>query len=331
MTVPESTVDAAGRSTTPVGAGDPRPPAPTGSTSIVWFCVNLRDGGMAVTPELEPLLHRHGVASFDWLRHFPDIVGLSPIGPPDVIFLQEGKYFDQHGDELLLFVERQLRLQDCGAYRGFLTRLRRSPHHQVIFINTARLQAVHHWHGADPDEPAGLYGFVEVIVDGDRLQTLWLKSVHLDPRDGDARLAEAKQIEAAVPIGQRALIAGDFNSITSRRSAAEGEPQPDFSQVPPRVRYRSGAWPRGEVGADTRAVDYFIDCEWMCQHIADGNVTPTTLPTWERGGALIIDRCLATVGLRTLPGSVWVDTSTTPYSDHRAFGGAVLIGDGSAA
>lgn len=322
-------------SVAPAGAGETRRPAPAGSIPIKWFCVNLRDGGMTVTPALESLLHRHGVTSFDWLRHFPEIVGLSPLGPPDVIFMQEGKYFDQHGGELLLFVERQLVVQDCGSYRGFLTRLRRSPHHQVIFINTARLQAVHHWHGADPDEPAGLYGFVEVIVDGDHLRTLWLRSVHLDPRDGDVRLAEAKQIEAAVPIGQRALIAGDFNSITSRRSAAEGEPQPDFSKVPTRLRYRSGTWPppatSDATAADTRALDYIIDCDWTCQHIADGNVTPTTLPSWEPGGALITGRCLATAGLDTVPGSVWVDTSTTPYSDHRAFGGAVTVGDGSTA
>lgn len=306
------------------------------SAPIVWFCVNLRDGGMTVTPALEPLLRRHGVTSFDWLRHFPNIVDLSPLGRPDVIFMQEGKYFDQHGDELLLFVERQLRLHKYGTYRGFLTRLRRSPHHQVVFINTERLQAVHHWHGADPDEPQGLYGFVEVMVDGDHLRTLWLKSVHLDPRDGDIRLAETKQIQAAVPIGQRALIAGDFNSITSRRGATDGEPQPDFNTMPAQLRYHAGTWPPpttsdGETEADTRALDYLIDCGWTCQHVADANITPTTLASTDRGGELITDRCLATFLLETVPDSVWVDTSTTPYSDHRAFGGAVTISDGNAA
>lgn len=164
-------------------------------------------------------------------------------------------------------------------------------------------------------------------MDSDHFHTLWLRSVHLEPRDGDVRLAEAKQIHAAVPLGQRALIAGDFNSITSRRSPAGGEPQPDFNKVPAGRRYHTGAWPpdtpNGDTMADTRALDYLIDCGWRCQHMADGNTTPTTLPGWERGGAVIIDRCLATAGLETVPDSVWVDTSTTPYSDHRAFGGAV--------
>lgn len=299
---------------------------------IVWFCVNLRSGGMTTNPGA-PGLRRHGDTSLDWLRDFPDIVQRSPLGRPDVILLQEAMYFDRHGDELLLFVERQLHRAGYGRYRGFLTRSNRSAHHQAVFLNTARLHAVRHWRGADIDESRDLRGFVETIVDGDETRTLWLKSVHLDPRDGDARLAEAKQIHAAVPMGQPALIAGDFNSTTSRRGT---EPQPDYSAISVQRRYHLGTWPAtkgtGSTTADTRAVDFFLDTGWTCQLIADRNLTPTVTSGHTSGGGLIIDRCLTTTGLTTVPGSVWVDTSTLPYSDHRALGGAVVIGgsrDGS--
>jgi endonuclease/exonuclease/phosphatase family metal-dependent hydrolase len=296
--------------------------------SIVWFCVNLKSGGMTTAPG-DRLVRRHGSTSLHWLQRFGDVLDRSPLAPPDVIFLQEAKYFDLHGDELLLFLERQLQLSGHGHYRGFLTRSQRSAHHQAIFVSVDRVQAIHHWHGADPDESTGLRGFLEVVVDGDDSRTLWLKSIHLDPRDGDVRLAEAKQVHAVVPMGQLALIAGDFNSITSRRSGGDGEPQPDFTMVPPERRYLKGTWPSsatdGATTADTRALDYLLDSGWRCQHIADQNLTRTVVPGREPGGDLIIDRCLATAGLATIAGSVWVDLSTLPYSDHRAFGGALAI------
>lgn len=301
------------------------------SQPIVWLCVNLKSGGMVVTPGA-PLLRRHGATSIEWLRRFPDILDWSPHERPDVIFLQEAKHFDLHGDELLLYLERRLHESGYGWYRGFLTRSTRSAHHQVLFLNTDRLIAAHHWRGTDQNESRDLRGFVETIVDGDQSRTVWLKSVHLDPRDGDSRLADAKQIHAAVPLGQRAMIAGDFNSTTSRRSAQDGEPQRQFGQVPVERRYHKGIWPPtqpdGDTEADTRALDYLLDCGWTCQHIADGNTTPTTMPGRERGGELIIDRCLSTSGLATVAGSVWVDTSTMPYSDHRAFAGAIEVTEG---
>ncbi len=295
--------------------------------------MNLKSGGIAVLPA-DPLLRRHGSLDIEWLRRFPEIVRLSP-QRPDVIFLQEAKWFDHYGDELLHYVERRLRREQLGVYRGFLTRSHRSHHHQAIFIDTTRLEPVHHWTGQDPDEPRGLYGFLEVIVDGDERRTLWLKSVHLDPRDGDVRLAEAKQIHAAAahakPSDQRVMIAGDLNSITSRRTAEHGEPQRRFALMPVAKRYGKGVWPAtlsgGETAPDTRALDYLIDCGWVCQAINDGNTTPTTLPGIDRGGELIIDRGLTYGALVTAPNTVWVDESNIPYSDHRALGGRIVISD----
>jgi endonuclease/exonuclease/phosphatase family metal-dependent hydrolase len=151
-----------------------------------------------------------------------------------VILLQEATCFDLHGDELLLFVERQLGVAGYGRYRGFLTPSQRSAHHQLILLNTERLQAIHHWRGADADESPCLRGFVEAIVDGDESKTVWLRSIHLDPRDGAYRLAEAKQIHDAVPAAQHALIAGDFTE-------------------------------------DAGALDHLLGSGWICQHTADGN------------------------------------------------------------
>jgi endonuclease/exonuclease/phosphatase family metal-dependent hydrolase len=300
---------------------------------LCWLSVNLRSGGTTITPA-EKLLRRHGSVDMEWLRRFPEVVRLSRRRKPDLIFLQEAKWFDHYGDELLLYVERLLRRDNLGVYRGFLTRSTRSHHHQVIFIDTTRVEAVHHWTGADRDEPSGLYGFVEVIVDGDDNRTLLLKSIHLNPRDGDHRLAEAKQIHAAVahaPAGQRALVAGDFNSITSRRSAEQGEPQRHFAVMPAAKRFGKGVWPAtlpgGDTAPETRALDYLLDGGWVCQHINDHNTTPTTLPGVDRGGDLIIDRALSYGGIVTVPGTVWVDRSELAYSDHRALGGRIVITD----
>lgn len=82
--------------------------------------------------------------------------------------------------------------------------------------------------------------------------------------------------------------------------------------------------PDGDTDPDTRALDYLIDTGWTCAHTVLNNTTPTTVS--DQGGQLIIDRCL-TYGLLA-PWSMWVDTSTMPYSDHRALGGEVaIIGD----
>lgn len=305
----------------------------TEETEIVWFSVNLKSGGTTVVP-VDELVRRHGSLDMEWLQRFPEVVRLSP-RKPDVIFLQEAKWFDHYGSELLHYVERLLRRAHLGVYRGFLTRSMRSHHHQVIFIDSSRMEVVHHWRGEDRDEPRGLYGFVEVVVDGDERRTLWLKSVHLDPRDGEGRLADAKQVHAAVahaPAGQCALIAGDFNSITSRRTAEQGEPQRHFAAMPAAKRFGKGTWPAtrsgGDTTPDTRALDYLIDTGWVCQHINDGNTTPTTLPGVDRGGELIIDRGLTFGRLVTVPNTVWVDTSDMPYSDHRALGGRLLLVEG---
>lgn len=223
------------------------------SEEITWFCVNLESGGTKITP-VDDLVRRHGSLDMEWLRRFPEVVGLSP-RKPDVIFLQEAKWFDHYGGELLHYVERQLRRANLGTYRGFLTRSTRSHHHQAIFIDTTRLEATHHWCGGDRDEPRRMYGFVQVIVDGDEKRPVWVKSVHLDPRDGERRIAEAKEIHGSVlhakPSGQRAMIAGDFNSITSRRTAEEGEPQRHFAAMSPAKRYGKGLWPATRPGGDT--------------------------------------------------------------------------------
>ncbi|TDQ01274.1 endonuclease/exonuclease/phosphatase family protein [Labedaea rhizosphaerae] len=296
-------------------------------TSLVWQSVNLKSGGTRVLPG-DSLLRRHGSLDMEWLTRFPEVVRLSP-ERPHLLLLQEAKWFDRYGDELLLYVERLLRRDGLGIYRGFLTRSTRSHHHQVVFLDTARLEVAHHWRGLDEDEPSGLYGYVEAIVDGDEERTLWVKSIHLNPRDARDRLADAREIHAVIKPGQRALIGGDFNSIPSRRTREQGEPQRDFSKMPPAQRYGKGVWPDtgpdGQTAPETDALDYLIDTGWIDQHIADGNTTPTIAPGYDRGGELIIDRCLTFGALATVPRSVWVDTSDLPYSDHRTIGGIVHI------
>lgn len=297
---------------------------------VTWFSVNLRSGGMSMLPHGDSLVRWHGTLSMRWLDGFADVVGLSP-ARPDIVFLQEAKWFNHYGDELLHYVERLLWNAGLGAYRGFLTLLRRSHHHQVILINTGRMQAVHHWHGGHADEHSGAYGFVEVIVDGDTQRPLWLKSVHLDPADGDERLAEVKDVHLAATAQphQRVILAGDFNSITSRRSPAEGEPQRRFAAMPAARRFDKGLYPPsrpdGDTDPDTRAIDYLIDTGWTDAHIALGNSTPTIAPGVDAGGEVIIDRCLTYGGLSHV--SMWVDRSSVPYSDHRALGGVIAISD----
>jgi endonuclease/exonuclease/phosphatase family metal-dependent hydrolase len=298
--------------------------------ALVWMSINLKSGGTDVIPGA-PLLRRHGSLDMDRLLAFHEIIGLSPLPSPDVIFVQEAKWWDLQGDELVHFIERQLRGAGYGKYRGFLTRSHRSHHHQVVFIDADRLQVVHHWKRDDRDESQGLYGYVEVIVDDDERRPVWLKSVHLDPRDGNSRLADARQLHAVVKSGQRAIAGGDWNSITSRRTEFQGEPQRRFDAMSAATRYGKGIWPPtlpgGDTGPETRALDYLLDVGWICQAIQDQNTTPTIAPGYDRGGELIIDRCLTYGRLRTVPGSVWVDESDLPYSDHRVVGGAITIVD----
>ena len=312
-------------------APEPLPHGETDDTGdpVAWLSINLKSGGTDVTPG-DTLLRRHGSLNMDRLQRFHEIIGLAPTHP-HVIFFQEAKWFDTYGSELLHYIERQLRGTGYGDYRGFLTRSPRSHHHQVVFIDTDRLQAVHHWRRDDRDEPQGLYGYVEVIVDEDERRPIWLKSIHLDPRDGDSRLADARQLHAVVKPGQRAIVAGDWNSITARRTELQGEPQRHFAAMPAAQRYGKGIWPPtlsgNDTGPETRALDYLLDVGWVCQAIQDDHTTPTIAPGYDRGGELIIDRCLTYGGLRTVPNSVWVDQSDLDYSDHRALGGALTIVD----
>jgi endonuclease/exonuclease/phosphatase family metal-dependent hydrolase len=242
--------------------------------------------------------------------------------------------FDANGHELTFFAERLLRRAGLGLYRALLTRSPRSHHHQAVLVAVERVEPVRHFtkvgtgHGTE-----NLYGSVPVTLDGDEDQILMLRSVHLNPGDGDDRLAEVKRIhngtKNGAPHERHAIIAGDFNSITTHRSAEDGEPQRDFSRMAPADRYGKGVWPAtghdGHTDPDTRALDYLIGSSWLDQHINDHCTTPTIVPGIDRGGELIIDRCLTFGSISTVPDSVWVDTPREKYSDHCAFGGQLVV------
>lgn len=269
---------------------------------LTWVSINLEFGGVDFTPGA-PLLRRCGSVSLERLNRLGELVTFAEY-KPDVIFLQEGRTYDANGDELLHYSERVLRKDKVGIYRGFLSRSAHNDLHQVVYINNDRLQVVRHWHGGDPNEGARRLGWVEVIVDDDESRSIMLKSDHWDPTDGDRRLANAKFSAGAVRGHQRAIRAGDYNSTTSRRSEEQGEPQRDFLAQAPSDRFGEGTWPStkpdGDTDADTRALDYLIDVGWTDQHIADHSSTPTTHAQIDRGGELIIDRCLTHGALRTV-------------------------------
>lgn len=304
---------------------------------LTWVSVNLEYGGIDHTPAA-PLLRRHGCADLSRLHRLPELVTFAHPSP-DLIFFQEARGYDINGDELLLYSERLLRRAGVGLYRGLLARAEHNDLHQVVYVNTARIDVAHHWRGADPNEGARRYGYAEIVVDGDDARAILARSIHLDPRDGDRRLAQVKFTASAVRGAQRGILAGDFNSITSRRAASQGEPQRNFLAQTPFERFSKGEWPAkqrwwwsprrrrlGDTRPDTRALDYLIDVGWTCQHIADGNTTPTIHPKVDRGGELIIDRCLTHGGLRTVPGSVTVDADPDRRaSDHRTIFGALTI------
>lgn len=301
--------------------------------------INLEYGGIDLVPAA-PLLRRFGSVDLSRLHQLPAAVAFTGY-PPDLIFLQEGQLYDINGAELLHFTERLLRRAGLGTYRGLLTRSEHNDLHRVVYVNTARIEVAHHWCGVDPNEGTRRYGWSELVVDGDDERSMMVKSIHLDPRDGDHRLAQVRFLAGAVKEGQRAMIAGDFNTATARRSRRRGEPQRRFRAQTPRDRFGKGHWPprprwwwgpgrrrQGDTTADTRAADYLIDIGWGCQHIADHNTTPTIHPGVDRGGELIIDRAFTHGALRTVPGTVRVDTQHR-ISDHRTISGAVTIEPGT--
>lgn len=302
--------------------------------AVDWVSINLEYGGMDVTPAA-PLLQRHGSVDLSRLRQLPEVV-MFPGRKPTLIFLQEGRGYDLAGKELLLYVERLLRYGGVGRYRGLLTRSLINDLHQVVFVDTDRVDVVHHWDGQDPAEGVRRYGYSELMFDGDEACRVKVKSVHL-MGDGDERLRLVRLWDWSVKDGDRVIWCGDFNSSTSRRSRREGEPRRRFLEMAVRNRFHKGYWPprarwwwgparrgRGDTTADTRAVDYLLDTGWRDQHIEDGNSTPTVHEGVDRGGELIIDRCVTFGGLVTVPGSVVVDT-VRQVSDHRAVAGSLLL------
>lgn len=302
---------------------------------VNWVSINLKAGGIDYTPA-NPTLRRLGGASLKRLDRLGDLATFTG-QVPDVIFFQEGRTYDVNGAELLHYAERVLR-RTVGPYRGLLTRSDHNDLHRVVFIHTGRVEVVRHWRGEDPNEGTRRYGWVEVIVDGDETRTLWLKSEHLDPRDGDARLRHVRFTTGALRGNQRAIYAGDFNSSISRRTRHQGEPQRHFLAQDPFARFGKGYWPpkprwwwsprrrrNHDTIADTRALDYLIDIGWRDQHTADHNATPTINTGVDRGGELIIDRCFTRGPLRTVPGSVRVDTKHPDLSDHRAVRGTLIM------
>ncbi len=302
-----------------------------------WVSINLEFGGVDFAPAA-PLLRVTGTVDLSRLNRLPELVTFAHESP-DLILFQEARSYDRAGGELLHYSERLLRRAGVGIYRGMLARSEHNDLHQVVFVNTVRIEVAHHWLGLDPNEGARRYGYTELVVDGDDARSIMAKSVHLDPRDGDLRLAQVKFLAGIIRGTQRGILAGDFNASISRRSARQGEPQRDFLAQDPLDRFDKGYWPPrqhwwwgrrrrrlGDTIADTRALDYLIDTGWTCQHIADNNTTPTIHPNVDRGGEIIIDRCLTRGGLRTVPGSVQVDTAAERRaSDHTTVAGALTI------
>lgn len=308
----------------------------TAHAPLTWVSLNLEFGGLDYTPAA-PNLRRCGSYDLTRLNQLPELVTFTGHAP-DIIFFQEGRLFDANGAELLHYTERLLRTAKVGTYRGLLGRSLHNDLHQVIYVNTQRVEVVRHWQGVDPNEGTRRLGFAEVVVDGDEDRSIMLRSIHLDPRDGDARLALMKFIGGAVGPTQRGLMAGDFNSITSRRTRRQGEPQRRFLAMsrdgrfskgywPPRHRWWWTPWQRRKLDTlpDTRALDYLIDIGWFDQAIIDNNTTPTIHPKVDRGGEIIIDRCLTHGPLHCVPGSFQVDTVQRGASDHRGLAGAVTI------
>lgn len=154
---------------------------------ISWLSVNLHNGGL-IMKCVEPLMRDYGRTTFENMTSFASMV-VGRRDSPEIIFGQNARQYDRAGNELLHFLERPLAYDGIGICRGFLTPGRWSPHHQLVLIRTDRVQAVHHWRGEDPHEAAELYGYVELVIDGDETCPVWVISTHYEPHDDDARVA----------------------------------------------------------------------------------------------------------------------------------------------
>lgn len=207
---------------------------------ISWLSVNLHNGSL-IMKCVEPLMRDYGRTTFENMTSFASMV----VGRRDsheIIFVQDARQYDRAGNELLHFLERLLPSDGIGIYRGFLTPGRWSPHHQLVLIRTDRVPAAHHWRGEDPHEATGLYGYVELVIDGDETRPVWVISMHYEPHD-DARVARSRRLHAPVTHEHhRAIAAGGFNPGES---------------------------------ADSRAVDYLTTHGWIDHHARNGSTGST--------------------------------------------------------
>jgi hypothetical protein len=170
---------------------------------------------------------------------------------PHILFYQEGKQADRDGYRLRYRIE--MLLADLGPFRGYILRNRHNNLHRIIFAQWPLVTPLQLLDGWDDDIAQQAHGNLRAHIGGDPRE-FWLSSRHLNFLDGDARLAEAKQLHRGVPDHAIALYGGDFNSGLSGPT----EPAPDFAAAG-RARYDKALYDFRDPSvdlADTRALDY---------------------------------------------------------------------------
>lgn len=259
------------------------------------------------------------------LELVPDL--LNQIGRPvDILCFQEGKEYDRDGQARRYHAEDLLR--SLGLDRNFMTRSTRGTLHELVFVNTTRLQPVRHWTPDLPDVFHDQVGWTHLRVDG-LDEVLAVKSAQWAHWSGDARLEEAHKLTRYAAPDSLAIVAGDFNSIWPDCSAGrvhqEFEPnwpaRPFHKQqhktLPPGARPRKGR----DLVSDRRALTLLWEAGFRSAGCLADDMTVTVNAHIDDGQGARIDHIVLSPPLARamVPGSYGVGISETgdQASDHR--------------
>jgi endonuclease/exonuclease/phosphatase family metal-dependent hydrolase len=249
---------------------------------------------------------------------------------PHLFVMNEAKLYANRGNEALYAAADALRRSTGTVYVPLLCTSEHGPYPPAVFYRPDVLGVVQHY-DAHPDNPRHQRNLI-VLRHYATGRILRLLPIHFSFLGGRARLSEAELITWAADPAFATIIAGDFNSISSRPNEASRR----FEDAPAHKRHHKGRWirpadrtPGQLIKPDTDALDVLYDSGMHDvadiaheQGLAvDLAYRPTVNHEDSRNGALRIDRVLVSQPLCDA-----VDGMTyrvhipqgPPPSDHRA-------------
>jgi hypothetical protein len=194
---------------------------------------------------------------------------LEPAADADVLVLCECAGCESDGARLLLHVQGMVKALWGEPAQAFVSHEERGPYPKITLVRLSRIEPLQHY--ADPrerDVPKSKAGQLRCLFDG-VWRPVTLEPVHLNPFDGDARLAWARSKGNGTAPGQLHIKLGDFNAIWP------GHPELDWSgRLDYHSHHKTLETPHGRV-SDLRAMSELRRQGWSWAAELAGGWTPT--------------------------------------------------------